>query len=122
MFTVTSEHTHPGLYSSNPHQHSHMSGISSGSAAVPIDSVADSDQKPNINNGSSTPYISLSTSSYINPPSLLTAQVNSKFISKLMLVFIFSTFLQLRTYYINVDGYFWFKYLFVRFGDIYQFT
>lgn len=80
MFTVTSEHTHPGLYSSNPHQHSHMSGISSGSAAVPIDSVADSDQKPNINNGSSTPYISLSTSSYINPPSLLTAQVNSKFI------------------------------------------
>lgn len=72
---VTSEHSHPNLYSTH-HQHHHMEGITSVGASIPMVPVSESgDQKPNINSGSTTPYISLSASSYINPPSLLSAQV-----------------------------------------------
>ncbi len=100
LFTsVTSEHSHSAavaaaaaaaaLYGgsgggNHHHQQTHLGGgmgALSVSAALPMDPAAtggggENDQKPNlVNTGSSTPYISLSTSSYINSSSLLSAQV-----------------------------------------------
>lgn len=73
-FAVTSEHSHPSLYGTH-HQH-HMEAITSVSGTVPMGPMSEPpDQKPNVNSGSSTPYLNLSASSYINPPSLLSAQV-----------------------------------------------
>ncbi|XP_065219247.1 protein gooseberry-like isoform X2 [Planococcus citri] len=67
---ITSEHSHPNLYST--HQHHHMEVA----PALPMTPVSETgEHKPNINPGSSTPYISLSASSYISPPSLLSAQM-----------------------------------------------
>lgn len=48
-----------------------MDGITSVSATVPMGPLSESlEQKSGLNSGSSTPYLSLSASSYINPPSV----------------------------------------------------
>lgn len=47
------------------------------SASLPMESMSEeSEQKPLVNTGPHTPYINLTSSSYINPPSLLSAQVS----------------------------------------------
>ncbi|XP_065202149.1 protein gooseberry-like isoform X2 [Planococcus citri] len=73
---LTSEHSHPNLYSSHHQHHHHMEGITSVAASVPMTPASETDeQKPNINSESPIPYISFSASSYISPPSLLSAQM-----------------------------------------------
>ncbi|KAK7576568.1 hypothetical protein V9T40_012854 [Parthenolecanium corni] len=73
---INSEQAHTSLYGGNHHQPSHMSGIPSVSASLPMESMSEeSEQKPLVNTGPHTPYINLTSSSYLNPPSLLSAQM-----------------------------------------------